>query len=297
MENNFDKLIEISRGCSILEIVKEMLELDKQFTIEYIKSNLEKILTNLGSGQICEILNVFIKYEELVDLIKENKELIIDCSNAFDITGILARFDDKLNLEIYKNNDILALIKGKLLGEKQTHLAIGAIVRSHQNEYLKDLFNFLLELEQVNDFDGIGGKTWSNLVFKAGDKVLKIGWVRNNPNCDEHYRVIDPNSYEIIYDKKNNPILFMEIQPFLSNEGIIEEDIEDFYTDIEKDGYIYIDPRGKDISNFGILTDDLYNQLNPKLFSKSFQNKHIVLTDRDCFWKKADPNIKYMQSY
>lgn len=129
-----------------------------------------------------------------------------------------------------------------------------------------------------------------------GNKVLKIGWTRNNPNCIKHYRILEPDLEEVIYDSEGKPILFIEIQPFLSQKGIRKKDITEFIEELKKDGYIYIDPNSEKIDNFGILTDQLYDQLNPKVFSKSFQNKHIVLTDRDCIWKKGDPNIKFFNN-
>ena len=62
-----------------------------------------------------------------------------------------------------------------------------------------------------------------------------------------------------------------------------------------KDGLIYIDPRGKDPKNFGILRDN--NDSNQCLITDKSKRKKIKLVDRDCVWHKDDPNINYMQRY
>lgn len=296
IKTNFENFIGISKGVSINELIKEMLNLDQKYAIKYIKNNFEIILQNAGSGNIFEILLTISNCEELSALIKEKVDMVVKYSNAADIIRIISELDQNLNLNLEKSNDILIQLRKKITSDKSDHLAIGAIIKSKKNEYLKSLIENLLKQEGVSDYYCIGEKSWSNLVFRIGNKVLKIGWIRNNPSCDDHYRVIKPDFYEIIYDENNKPILYIEIQQFLSQTNIETKDIENFYCDINNDGYIYIDPRGKCNSNFGILNED-FNCENKDSVSDSFKKKPLVLIDRDCLWRKNDSNINYMNRY
>lgn len=296
IKTNFENFIGVSKGISINELIKKMLILDQEYAIDYIKNNFEIILQNAGGGNIFELLLIISNYEELAILIKEKEYMVVKCSNASDIIRIISKLDQSLNLNLEKSNDILIQLREKITSDKNNHLAIGAIIKSEKNEYLKLLIQNLLKQETVSDFSCIGEKSWSNLVFKIGNKVLKIGWIRNNPNCDDHYRVIKPELYEIIYDENNEPILYIEIQPFLSQTNIETKDIEDFYCDINSDGYIYIDPKGKCNSNFGILNENFSLESNDNI-SESFRKKPLVLIDRDCLWRKNDSNINYMDRY
>lgn len=296
IKTNFENFIGVSKGISINELIKKMLILDQEYAIDYIKNNFEIILQNAGGGNIFELLLIISNYEELAILIKEKEYMVVKCSNASDIIRIISKLDQSLNLNLEKSNDILIQLREKITSDKNNHLAIGAIIKSEKNEYLKLLIQNLLKQEAVSDFSCIGEKSWSNLVFKIGNKVLKIGWIRNNPNCDDHYRVIKPELYEIIDDENNEPILYIEIQPFLSQTNIETKDIEDFYCDINSDGYIYIDPKGKCNSNFGILNENFSLESNDNI-SESFRKKPLVLIDRDCLWRKNDSNINYMDRY
>jgi hypothetical protein len=297
VSDNFEKWIIISRGDSTIYLIDLILKIDQYYAIKYIKKNFDHILNNVGNGKMFNVLSIFSNYIELISLMKDKIESIISYGNAFDIRNILTGLDEKLNLGIAKNNDILFLLREKLSIEKQRHLAIGAIIKSRKNEYLKSLIYNLMKQENVDDFMNIGDDSWSNIVFKIGKRVLKLGWIRNNPDCDSHYRIIEPEKYEIIYDKNGNPILYIEIQQCLSQEGISESDIQDFYDDIDEDEYIYIDPRGLNPTNFGILNNiDFKNYVGQKV-SESFKKKAVVLVDRDCFWRKNNPNIKYMSKY
>ncbi|MDD3453013.1 MAG: hypothetical protein PHN42_01880 [Bacilli bacterium] len=296
MKTNFENFIMISRGISINKLVKEMLNLDQKYAIKYIKNNFEILLQNAGGGNIFELLFIISNYEELAILIKEKIDSVVKYSNASDIIKIIHNLDQNLNLNLEKSNDILIQLREKITFDKNNHLVIGAIIKSKKNEYLKLIIENLLKQEEVSDYSCIGENSWSNLVFKIGSKVLKIGWIRNNPSCDDHYRVIKPELYEIIYDENNKPILYIEIQKFLSQTNIETKDIEDFYCDINNDGYIYIDPRGKCNSNFGILNENVFSE-NDDNISDSFRKKPLVLIDRDCLWKKNDTNINYMDRY
>ncbi len=296
IKTNFKKFIEVSKGVSVNKIIEKILSLDEKYAISYIENNFEMILKNAGGGNIFGLLAINSKYEELAILTREKIDIVVKYSNAYDIVEIISNLDQNLNLNLEKSSDILIQLREKITSDKNNHLAIGAIIKSKKNDYLKLIIKNLLEQESVSDYSCIGEKSWSNLVFKVGNKVLKIGWIRNNSNCNDHYRVIKPELYEIIYDENNNPVLYIEIQQFLSQDDIEIKDIEDFYSDINSDDYIYIDPRGKSKSNFGILSDNFITENNYNI-SDSFRKKPLVLIDRDCLWKKNDPNIKYMGKY
>lgn len=294
IKNNFDKWLLLSRGEATVELVKYMLKADQEYTINYLKENFETVLANVGGGIIHELLGILFAYKELLTLVKDNIEIVIDESNANDINILLENFDTKYNLGIEKSYNILSLLKTKLSKEKRDHLAIGAIVKSKQNDYLKEILTKLIAEENATDFISIGDNSWSNIVFKIGKKVLKFGWIRNNPNCPDLYRIINPDFFQVIKNKEGIPVLYIEIQSYLDQKNITEADIEDFYTDIENEGLIYIDPKGKNPTNFGWLNDNDEELPNT---SETFKKRKLVLIDRDCVWHKDDPNICYMSSY
>lgn len=283
-KNNVDKFIKLSRGKSVIDFTSYMINTDVIFAKDYITNNLEVILKNIGGGQIFDFLvNILVK-DEYVNFIKKNIDVVIDNCSAKDINLILDNLDVKYNLGLEKSHDVLIMLKNKLAFERQDHLAMGAIVKSRKSSYIKELIDKLLKEENANYIEPIGDNSWSNIVFKIGSKVLKLGWIRNNPHCPEHFRIIEPIYFEAICDKNNNPVLYIEIQDYLTQEGIADSDIQEFFDDIEKDNLIYIDPRGKNPTNFGFL-------------SNKSKEKRLVLLDRDCVWKKDDKNINYMDRY
>lgn len=287
---SYSKYFLLAKGSSLLECLKELLKISPQEALLFIKNNFETIIVNLESSTY-EFLRLIKSYQCLYPLIQEKVDFIIDNSTPRSSLSIFQNLDETLNLGLKAKNDIIDLLLPKLSTENKCHVALGALIKSHRNEYLKTILNNLLAEEQVTDFQGIGANSWSNIVFKIGTKVLKLGWIRNNPNCEKHYRILNPQYFEIIKDEEGYPIFYIEIQDYLKQDGISLKDIEDFYTDIERDGLIYIDPRGKSAENFGFLPD------SKNIGSESFKKKALVLIDRDFVWKKNDPNIVYMNNY
>ena len=298
LKTNFEKWLPMARGNATKEMLELILNTDCEYALTYVKTNFEMILKNTGGGLIFELLTLLIKQDELITLIQEEVTTIIKHCSASDINEILVDLDERLNLGILNNNDIIIILKEKLDENKKQHTTIGAIVKSQKSDYLKSILKQMLEEEKVDEFTSIGDKTWSNIVFKIGNKVLKLGWIRNNPDCDHHYRLIEPERFETIRDEEGNPIFYIEVQRYLPQDGITEEDIQHFYDDLDNDGYLYIDPRGKETSNFGILDSSAASKvIESHPVSESFKNKSLVLVDRDCVWRKDNPDIKRMGSY
>ncbi len=295
IKNNFTRFIRILKGSSIITIIKLLANFDISTAREFIKNNFELILNNAGSGFIYEIVLYIVGIPELCSLVKENLTLITKYSHVSEINRMLDELNDQLSLGLLDNADILKILKAKLSGKNEEHLTIGAIIKSGKSDYLKTILNHLLEQEGVEDFVSIGGDgNWSNLVFRIGSKVLKLGFIRNNPNCPQHYRILVPEMYEIIFDYEGEPVLYIEIQQFLSQEGITKEDIANFYKDLQNDGFTYLDSRGSNPINFGLLSELVASEIceNNKV-SESFKNKALVLIDRDFVWHKDDPNIRF----
>ena len=298
VKTNFEKWLPMARGNAVIEMLDLILNIDENYALAYIKTNFEMILKNTGEGLVFSLLSILIKHIGLTSMIQNEVKTIIKYCSALDINRILAELDEQFNLEILKNNDIVTTLREKLEEDKKQHAVIGAIVKSQKSAYLKYLIKQIQNDENVNDFISIGDSTWSNIVFKIGNKVLKFGWIRNNPNCEQHYRLLELERFEIVYDEEGNPILYIEIQRYLSQENITEDDIQAFYDDLSNSGYLYIDPRGKNASNFGVLDSSVAAKIiESQPVSDSFKEKALVLIDRDCVWKKDDPNINWMGSY
>lgn len=293
--NNFIEFIKLSKGSSILTIIKLITNFDPLVAREFIKTNLELILINAGNGSVYEIVSYLSENEELCHLIKQNLPLIIKHSSSNEIKSLLDDLDQKLSLGLLDDADILKTLLKKISGKNEEHVAIAAIIKSGKNDYLNQILNDLLSQEGVEDFTSIGGDdNWTNIVFKIGTKVLKLGFRKNNPNIPQHFRIIKPDMYEIITDHDGKPVLYIEIQKFLSQEGISKEDIADFYKDLERAGLMYLDSRGANPVNFGILDEaGALEVCEGNEVSETFRNKALVLIDRDFVWRKDDPNKNF----
>lgn len=291
----YAKYLLIARGNSVIGCLRKLIELDLPIAMKFINENLIDLMNNCGEGLVAYLINMLAAYEELHSLLKDNIDNIIDCCNAREALEIMRSLDDKLELGLYKKNDVIETLQERLSITNQGHPALGAIIKAGRNEQIKDIISSLLEEENVLDYHNIGIQgSWSNIVFKIGNKVLKIGWIRNNPQCENHYRVIKPLYFETIYDKNGNPVLYIEIQDYLYTVGFGPNDINNLLVDIASDGLVYVDPRGADVSNFGLLNKDKAPSEN---VSDSFKKLPLVLIDRDCLWKKDDKNIVYMHRY
>jgi len=283
----YDHIIKHISGNKVPGLIESLAKYEsfKPLLIRDFEQLYTRCLTNLSSRN-CERLKDFaINFATLPN----GEKLLLP-----KMDDLLLNVYDDLTLTEIQQTDVLAMFRDKLSMTKQFHQVIPTIIKSQRNDYLKTLLNNLFVSEGVNDFTSIGEASWSNLVFKVGNKVLKIGWIRNNPACPTHYRVIEPERFEIIYDDQHTPLLYLEIQEYLPNNEVSKDDISDFYFDLSKDGLTYIDPQGKDPSNFGILSNPLpviskYGQM----VSSSFIKKPVVLIDRDCVWQKDDPSIRY----
>jgi len=299
-----------------------------------IHSMYDYVIKEITPNKIAPLIESLSKYDSFIPLLIRDfdylynklihsdnnqsrlEQFAVNVGNLPNGNDLITPKMDELILSTYQDPDInkknlematiLKDLREKLSIEKQFHPVIPAIIKSRRSHQIKQLLERLLTREQVNDFESIGEKTWSNLVFKIGSKVLKIGYIRNNPICEEHYRVHNPEYFEIMYhtpvsfesfesgnEEKATPLIYLEVFDYLSNENVSEKDIEDFYYDLDQDDLTYVDPRGKDISNFGLLTNTEEVSRKHKNLSLTFKRKPVVLTDRDCVWKKNHPNIQY----
>lgn len=171
----------------------------------------------------------------------------------------------------------------------------------------------LLESEKVRlvDIDYCDSGS-SSYVFQIGDKVLKIGSLRNTYKIPNHPRILQPlTRIELLQDDgENTPFACIEIMERVDsvNPGdFLEEEMYKIYKELRDAGIIWTDPR---LANLGRLRKDNINILNgeeldvePKSVGfingknkRVLKKGDIVILDTDYIYMQDDPNIYWPNS-
>ena len=246
-------------------------------------------------------LTDFVSEDELFDTIISDLKnfdtltasaLLFDLYNFDDFRGYLSshhpvltkiiKYYKKYDKEvvgngIYKGSSIIA----KLLDSKCEQLAYNYIIN-------------LINSEHVNysDVTMIGGGG-SNLVFKIGDKVLKLGETRNCRKIFINHRILASLVRKLEIDEETGKELFYaEVMKYIYT-GVTEEERDELRNDLAKQGIIWEDDK---LENCGYLPDGYDNECplkgnydevlanveNP-LYKEQFnrRRKRVVVLDSD----------------
>jgi len=202
--------------------------------------------------------------------------------------AVLGEFYDRLSEETRKKySSFYTLYKKQPTAVIDKYITI---MINDDNEFL----NSLLKNQEISYITS--GSTTH--VFRIGDTVLKLTREKHEKNTIKNLFLIAPTDTKIICDERNYPILIVEIQKYLDKtidgKKMTEEDINKFFDELYKQGYVLTDPHCIDrrFDNFGFLED--YHDANlGKLssyeeFPDWFKERPIVLYDVDLVYKKDD---------
>lgn len=101
---------------------------------------------------------------------------------------------------------------------------------------------------------GCGG---SSMVFKIGNKVLKIGENRSNRKIFINHRILVSEFRKLIENSANEPQFYVEIMHFIKTGDITKEELEELKMDLYRQGIIWNDAK---TSNCGVLPDGYDNE-------------------------------------
>lgn len=187
------------------------------------------------------------------------------------------QYDDKVvGNGIYNGSSIIA----KLLDERCEKLILGYITNLIQNENVN-----------YDDVTMIGGGG-SNLVFKIGDKVLKLGETRNCRKICVNHRILASLYRKLETDENGKDLFYAEIMKYIES-GVTEEERDELKSDLAKQGIIWDDdklencgylPEGYDnycpiVDNYEEVLANVDNPLYKEQFNK--QRKRVVVLDSD----------------
>lgn len=106
---------------------------------------------------------------------------------------------------------------------------------------------------------GCGG---SSMVFKIGNKVLKIGENRSNRKIFMNHRILVSEFRKLIESSDNVPQFYIEIMHCIKTGDITKEELEELRMDLYRQGIVWYDAK---VSNCGVLPDGYKNEYNGEI--------------------------------
>lgn len=167
---------------------------------------------------------------------------------------------------LLQNKRVLAtLIDAYHLYDKNTYKAdlfngstiIGKLL-DNKNElivakYLRDL----LKEKQIStrNIEMIGGGG-SSLVFKIGDKVIKLGETRNDRKIFINHRILSSYVRKLEYDENEKELFYVEIMKHCLVGDVTPEERDELKRDLDSMGLVWDDDK---LENCGVLPEDYDN--------------------------------------
>lgn len=311
----------------LLENVKELLEsieVSRFFVFYYlrsvklneaIKQNFCLFLKKAGY-RVGDFLGEFIDlYPENREFILENMDNIISREvypNLMRTIGVLAKegkdIRERLNKVLNNKKEILAeeILRNysDLIDLKNEEQIVEC------SETLSAIFADLMESEnkQLSELEYIGEGSYS-VVLGIGNKIIKVGYERQNYSMPNHRRILQP-IMRSNYTVDGKIIACFEVttrarmltdDEINKNQGILY----DLYKELRDDGIVWTDI---DWENIGVLLEDNVTTLNGKKFEvnnssmgfvsekngEPLKKGEVVIIDTDYIYREEDPNKRWV---
>lgn len=162
------------------------------------------------------------------------------------LVDVLISAYQKYNPEVVANT----LFKGSSI--------IGKLLQNG-NQYVAEYYaKLLLRDKKLNSSNvkmiGGGG---SNLVFKIGNSVLKLGETRNCRKVYINHRILASQVRKLIFDKNQRELFYVEIMKYVKTGDVTEEEMQELKSDLYSQGLVWDDAK---LENCGILDNDDKNE-------------------------------------
>ena len=273
--------------------------------LEYYKSEIDYIkLIRFCKEKNIDVDNLFKHIEKNNLLLEDNILLSILLFNYKDVTinnidTIINHSIKLLDLKFILNqygfskdkidmvNQIIINNK-KLVSEEILSSAVG--MRDLKDDIIKDTVSIITEElmhnENINyeDINILSKSGAYSIVYKIGDKVLKIGKKREVFTKINNKRFLQPLYRDEILDKDDKDFLFcIEITEFVDTKNITKEDVYFIYKELRDCGLVWTDCKE---DNLGRLLKD--NKVYFKGIDKVDKNATGYINDNIEILKKGD---------
>ena len=307
--DNFGIILKNIRMNDTYKMIEYSLNLNNEYINSKIENNIVYILNKVARSDISSLLlilkdNYLKKLEDNFEIIK-GKALpnnVIDIFNTFisDRDFMISNmesfleiaFDDDIKnkmLNYYSNiseckNRIDNVVNSLNYGIYK-HINLGTLIKISDNNLVNSI-NSIIDKYSEDDSElevMYGGLTSS--VFANKDYVFKIGRRRKKYNTKYSKYILQP------YYRKCFEDIIIEVQDRCLN-NCNEEDMEQIYSSLEKEGIYWLDKR---VDNIGILLKDNYvhsdnNGIYDIKKNEVLRKGNIVLFDLD--WLYTEEELK-----
>lgn len=209
--------------------------------------------------------NSFYKSDEIFDLMiselikLENEKIstiLFDLILTFDFKYYLKKeypIVEKL-LSLYQKNSIEENTNTLYNGSN----ILGCLLKKDNQllayEYIKLLLDkYKLKLDNI-EYIGGGG---SNLVYKIGDSVIKLGETRSDRKIYVNHRILASQVRKLLKSKNGKDLFYVEIMRYIQTDGITKKDLIELKEDLLRQGLIWDDAK---LANCGILPEGYDNK-------------------------------------
>lgn len=135
---------------------------------------------------------------------------------------------------------------------------IGKLLQG-ENQYVAEHYaRLLLRDKKLNSSNvkmiGGGG---SNLVFKIGGNVLKLGETRNSRKIYVNHRILASQVRKLVFDKNQKELFYVEVMKYVKTGDVTEEEMQELKSDLYSQGLIWDDVK---LENCGVLDNNDQNE-------------------------------------
>ena len=170
--------------------------------------------------------------------LNEFNDFRIELKNRFRIVEILLSAYQKFDTEVMANNSYKgSTILGCLLKDDNQYLV---------QDYIDDLIS-----DSINGKVECIGAGSTCLVFKIGNKVLKLGETRNSRKIYVNHRILASQVRKLL-TKGEEELFYVEVMKYLKNIKVTQEECDELQEDLLRQGLIWEDAK---IENCGLLND------------------------------------------
>lgn len=249
---------------------------NKQYIISHVFSELASF-DSLKSSIIIYNLNNFNDFRT---------ELKIRYSVIEQLLSAYQKFD----LEVMSNNSF----KGSTI--------LGFLLKEDNQYLVKDYIdNLLKECAFAPKVECIGAGS-TCLVYKIGNKVIKLGEDRNSRKIYVNHRILASQVRKLL-KKGDKPLFYVEIMNYLKDTNVTKEECEELRLDLLRQGLIWEDAKPENCGllndgdpNFSYLPVDyeevvqiVDNPIAREEFMK--QKRKVVVLDNDCI--RPNPKLNW----
>lgn len=317
IKDNFDFILQNTNDEYIGTLLETLID-----NKELMEEKFKEILVRLNKNETSKLsANRF--FTEFYDFSNEKNEFIennidllfssMDSDLLFEIKdkikGISDKTDETINTELENNKTEIA--KSILFNSIDFDVRKD-IPKEEFDDYSKTLAIMMDELLQSEnkkwiDIEKLNKGSYS-VVYKIGDKILKVGDIRETYNIPNHSRILQPLIRTNFTQKNGNEdFACVEvsncIDTYFSREEQRNTDkLYEVYKELREAGIIWTDVRWNNVgklkqSNIQTLNNKKFN-VNPNSvgFNKSIDGQQlekgdIVILDTDYIYNENDKNI------